>query len=391
MSRLKDLRKWLPLVFLTVAGFTFNTSELIPIGLLSDIASDFGVTEAYAGWLITIYAWVVALLSLPLMLYFARMDMRKLLLGIVTLFFVSHIGSVLAEGFWTLMASRVGVACAHSIFWSIAPPMAVEVTPNKSRSTALSALVAGGGIALVAGLPLGRVLGLVAGWRMTFAALGILAGLILLGLFRVFPSLPGSEKDESRTAMLKDILHSKPLMMIYLITAVIVTGHYTGYSYIEPFMDRIVGMEPEAITFTLCLFGVAGLLGSFVMSRYFSRYPGRIIVSACFGLPVIMLILLPVSWISSWLIAPLCVLWGLGITVYNIAFQNEIIVFSPHNSAVAMSIYSGIFNLGIGGGAFVGGMVCRGGAMEYIGYVGGVISLCAAVYCLFRFIPRAKL
>ena len=179
--------------------------------------------------------------------------------------------------------------------------------------------------------------------------------------------------------------------MIYIITAVIVTGHYTGYSYIEPFMYRVVHMQEQAITLTLSLFGIAGLLGSYIMSRYFPKYPRRIILSACFGMPVIMLLLLPVSWIHPGLLALLCILWGLAMTLYNIAFQNEIILFSPHNSAVAMSIYSGIFNLGIGSGAFVGGIVCEHGSMENIGYIGGMIALSAAIYALFRFIPRIKI
>ena len=382
------MRRWLPLILLTVAGFTFNTSELTPIGLLSDIASDFDISEARAGLLITIYAWVVALLSLPLMLWCARMDFRRLLLSIVTLFFVSHIASVLSTGFWTLMASRIGVACAHSIFWSIAPSMAVSVTADGRRSTALSALVAGGGIALVAGLPLGRILGLLAGWRATLGALGFLSGLVLVGLMRYFPSLPReSGDDESRREMLSDILHCRPLLMIYFIAAVIVTGHYTGYSYIEPFMDQVLHIGAEAITLTLCLFGVAGLLGSFVMTRYFQRYPVRIISIACLSVPVVMLALLPCALVSPWLLAGLCVIWGMAITVYNIAFQNEIIVLSPSHTAVAMSIYSGIFNLGIGGGAFVGGMVCEHGMMAGIGYVGGAIALSAALYAMFRYVP----
>lgn len=367
MVRVGNFRRWLPLVALTMAGFTFNTSELVPIGLLSGIAADFGVTEARAGLLITVYAWVVALLSLPLTLYFSKVDFRRLMLWIVALFFVSHVGSVLSQGYWALMASRAGVACAHSIFWSIAPPMAVRVAANHSRATALSALVAGGGIALVAGLPLGRVLGLVAGWRATFAALGVLAGVIWYVLYRTLPPLPQTDVSESRRDILKDVLGSRELLMIYLITAVIVTGHYTGYSYIEPFMYQIVGMEDQAITLTLCLFGVAGLLGSYFMTRFFQRYPRKVIVTACFGLPVIMILLLPVSQLHSGLLAVLCVLWGMSLTVYNIAFQNEIIVFAPHNSAVAMSIYSGIFNLGIGSGAFVGGIVCEHGAMAHIG------------------------
>lgn len=390
MAVLKGFCKWLPLICLTVAGFTFNTSELMPIGLLSDIAGDFSISEAHAGMLITVYAWVVALLSLPLTLYFSHTDFRRLMLGIVALFIVSHIGSVLSTGYYTLMASRIGVACAHSIFWSIAPTMAVMATPGHARSTALSVMVAGGGIALVAGLPLGRVLGLLAGWRMTFAALGILAAVVFIGLYISLPHMPQATADESRKSILKDVAANKVLIAIYLITAVFVTGHYTGYSYIEPFMDRIIGMQPRAITLTLSLFGVAGLLASALMTKFFPPHPRTVIATVCISLPIALLVLLPVARLSVWLLALLCVLWGLAMTMFNIAFQNQIIIYAGKTQAVAMSIYSGIFNLGIGMGAFAGGIVCESGKMECIGYVGGIIALSAAVYTVSGFLPRAR-
>ncbi|MDE6078920.1 MAG: MFS transporter [Duncaniella sp.] len=385
------MKKRLPLILLTVAGFTFNTSELMPIGLLSDIADDFEVTEARAGLIISVYAWMVALLSLPLTLWFARMDFRRLMLWVVGIFAVSHLGSVLSTSYWQLMASRIGVAAAHSVFWSIAPSMAVAVSPGHQRATALSAMVAGGGIALIAGLPLGRVLGLVAGWRVTFGVLGMLAALLFFGLRASLPPLPQAADGESRGSILRHVVTCRPLLMIYLITAVIVTGHYTGYSYIEPFMYKVVGMPEQTITLTLALFGVAGLIGSWVTSRYFPRHPRSLITISCFGLPAMLLLLLPVSAAGLAPLALLCIAWGMAMTVYNISFQNEIILFAPSHSAVAMSIYSGIFNLGIGSGAFVGGFVCDAGLMPHIGYIGGLISLSAAIYALFRFIPKMKI
>ncbi len=383
----KKTRHIFPLVLLTVAGFTFNTSELIPIGLLTDIAEDFRISEARAGLLITVYAWVVALMSLPLMLIFAKWDYRKLMMWVVGVFFFSHIGSVISTGYYTLMASRIGVALAHSLFWSIAPAMAVAVMPPEKRAFALSTLVAGGGIALIAGLPLGRILGLVAGWRATLGALGALAGLVWLGLRFRFPSLPQTDRSESRKTMLSSLVHCRPLLMIYLITAVIVTGHYTGYSYIEPFMDKVAGMSPSAITATLSLFGVAGLLGSYIMSRWFFRYSRRLILGACFGLPLMMLLIFPMTSIHPLLLSMICILWGMAITIYNIAFQNEIITLFPGDSAVPMSFYSGIFNLGIGAGAFVGGMIVDHGLISEIGYIGGAIALAAATYTLFFYMP----
>ena len=62
------LKQWLPLIGLTCCAFVFNTSEFMPIGLLTDIAADFNMTESAAGMLISVYAWAVMILSLPLML-----------------------------------------------------------------------------------------------------------------------------------------------------------------------------------------------------------------------------------------------------------------------------------------------------------------------------------
>lgn len=378
----------LPLLILVVAGFTFNTSELIPIGLLTDIASDLNVSEAKAGLLITVYAWVVALMSLPLMIIFAKVNFRTLMSGVVGVFFISHIFTIFSTGYFTLMASRIGVALAHSLFWSIAPAMAVAVMPPEKKATALSALVAGGGIALIMGLPLGRVLGILAGWRITFAAIAVLAFLIFLGLRLRFPSIsPDLSKDDNRKQMIKSLWQCRPLLWIYVVTAVIVTGHYTGYSYIEPFMAQIAGMDESTITCTLSLFGIAGLSGSYLMSKYFNRYPRRIISIACMALPVVMALILPASLVSPLLLAVLCVLWGMALTVYNIAFQNEIVTLFPGDSAVPMSLYSGIFNLGIGAGAMTGGWIVDNSMIAYIGYIGGGIALCAAIMCVLAYLP----
>ena len=154
------IREWLPLIALTFSAFIFNTSEFIPIGLLSDIAADFSISEAKAGMLISIYAWFVALLSLPLMLLASKMEYRKLLLWTVFLFAACQILSALAPGYYVLMASRIGVACTHAIFWSIASPLAVRIAPKGKITTALGMIVTGTSIAMIAGLPLGRIIGL---------------------------------------------------------------------------------------------------------------------------------------------------------------------------------------------------------------------------------------
>ena len=73
------LKLWAPVIGLTLSAFIFNTSEFIPIGLLSDIARDFHITESQAGMIITVYAWIVTVLSLPLMLLASKIEFKKAL------------------------------------------------------------------------------------------------------------------------------------------------------------------------------------------------------------------------------------------------------------------------------------------------------------------------
>ena len=80
------LRSWLPVVGLACTAFVFNTSEFIPIGLLTDIGTEFNMTAAATGMLISVYAWVVMIMSLPLMILVSRMEMRRLMLMIIATF-----------------------------------------------------------------------------------------------------------------------------------------------------------------------------------------------------------------------------------------------------------------------------------------------------------------
>ena len=114
-----SLMPWFSIIGLTICAFIFNTTEFAPISLLSDIASDFAMSEAQAGLMMTLYAWIVTIISLPLMLLTKEIERKKLLLGLIAFFIASHVLSSIAWSYTVLMVSRVGIATAHAIFWSI--------------------------------------------------------------------------------------------------------------------------------------------------------------------------------------------------------------------------------------------------------------------------------
>lgn len=370
------LISWLPIITLACATFVFNTSEFIPIGLLSAIASDFGLSEAGAGLLITIYAWVVALASLPLMLFFSQTELKRLMLGVFALFTLSHIASAFAVSFYTLMASRIGVAFSHALFWSIVSPMAVRAAPRGKQSVALSIVVTGSSLALIAGLPLGRVIGLYLDWRSTFACIGALCALIALLFWRVFPAMPSTQS--VRFKSLPTLLSNKSLRKIYLLTALFITGQFTAYSYIEPFLAQN-GVSESAITTILVLFGCSGIVASVVFSRYYDTHHLVFVNLSLFGVALSLLMLYFSAFYLPFVVAVI-IFWGFAIACFNVVFQSQTINLAPNASAVAMSMYSGIYNVGIGGGALVGGIVSEDLGVSFVGFVGGAIALVACVY-----------
>lgn len=383
-----SLRQFFSLAGITISAFLFNTSEFMPIGLLTSIASDFQITEAQAGVMISAYSWAVTILSLPLMLVACKIEYRRLLLITLGVFCIGQVLSAFSSQYGMLTAARICVACAHSVFWSIAAPIAVQLVDKSHRSMALSMVATGTSIAMILGLPLGRIIGLYIGWRMTFLTIAAISFLTLAYLWRVFPAIPS--KSTFSVQQLPDLLKNPVLIRLYGLTVAVATAYYTGYSYIEPFLQQTAGMSEQWITMTLTIFGLSGLGGSILFSRCYAHFRFALLRVSfiCIALP---LLLLHLASGSLYAVILLCAVLGMAATAFNVSFQAELIQHTSLSAAaVAMSIFSGIFNLGIGSGTWLGGMISTYSSISYIGYAGGSIAAAASVYCIARFIQLLK-
>lgn len=129
-------------------------------------------------------------MSLPFMLLTSQVERRKLLICLFALFIASHVLSFTAWNFTVLVISRIGIAFAHAIFWSITASLAIRMAPAGKRAQALSLIATGTALAMVLGLPIGRIVGQYFGWRTTFFAIGVAALVTLLCLIKLLPKLP---------------------------------------------------------------------------------------------------------------------------------------------------------------------------------------------------------
>ena len=366
---------------MAVAAFVFNSSEFMPVGLLTDIGASFGTDEATTGMLVSVYAWAVMILSVPLMIVATRLDFRRLLIVVLAVFLLGQVLTALSNSYWMLMASRLVVACAHSVFWAIAASIAVRLVTSEKRSLALSLVETGTAIAGIIGLPLGRAIGLAVGWRMTFAIVAVLSALLLVYLIITMPWVPGAEP--FNVAQLPGLFQNKGLVALFILTALYAWGYYTGYSYIEPFLLQVGGIESGMVTIVLSVFGVASIVGSLACSKLYPRFRFPFFRIITIGVPVALLFMHTAVGLGVGAVFADVVLWGICAAAVSVVYQAEIInVSSDEEETVAMAFFSGIFNFGIGFGAFLGGQVVNTAGIVNVFYAGGILGVVSIVFCL---------
>ncbi|MCT6874812.1 sugar transporter [Frischella perrara] len=376
-------KAWSAIFCLALAAFIFNTTEFVPVGLLSNIADSFKMSDANTGLLITIYAWAVSLLSLPLAVLTAKFERRKLLIFLFILFIASHILAGMAWDFYSLLAGRIGIACAHAVFWAITTPLAVRLAPNGKKAQAMGFIVAGTSMATVLGVPLGTMIGQVLGWRLTFLCIAAIAFFVMFGLMYLLPTLPSTNSKSLRS--LPSLLRRPALIHVYILTAIVITGHFTVYTYITPFMHKIGGFSESFVVFLLLCIGFCGIIGSIIFAKFSEKYPVAIFVYTLL-LMILCLGFFYIASLHSQTAIIVCLIWGIAITIFGMLMQSKVIEVAPDATDIATAIYSGIYNIGIGGGALVGGQVIQHLNMQKIGYFGAGFILVALI--LFVWMSR---
>lgn len=371
-------KQWVSVCALAVGAFIFNTTEYIPIALLSDIGQSFKMQATEVGMMITVYAWIVALLSLPLMLMTKNIERRKLLLALFALFVVFHALSFFSWNFNILLISRIGIALTHAVFWSITASLAVRLAPTGKTNQALGLLSTGTVLAMVLGIPLGRVVGQYFGWQLSFLLIGVCAAGVMLVLAKNLPALPS--QNTGSLSSLPSLFRRRNLMLLYAMTVLIITAHFTAYSYIEPFVLQIGHFKAEQVTIVLSLYGLAGFAASYLFGKWFAKSQRLFMLGAVTVILLSALLLQPFA-AFPYAVYALVFIWGVAIVIVSLGMVSKVLSFASDATDVANSIYSGLYNVGIGGGALLGHYVTVWFGLSNIGIAGTLLAAAALAVC----------
>ena len=375
-------------VIMACAAFIFNTTEFVPVALLTDIGQSFDMQSSDVGLMMTVYAWTVMIMSLPAMLATGDMERKGLLLKLFVIFIIGHIISVIAWNYWILLIARMCIAVAHSLFWAITASLVMRVAPKNKKTQAIGMLAIGTSLATILGLPLGRLVGQLVGWRITFAIIAALALVVMVFIMRLLPNLP-SKNAGSLSSL--PILAKRPLLIgLYATTVIIVSAHFTAYTYIEPFMVQIGELDPNLATIILLVFGVSGITASVIFNRLYRFGPTQFISGAMILLTISLTFMLASASYTATMFT-LAFIWGIGISCIGLALQMRVLQLAPDATDVASAIYSGIFNAGIGAGALFGNQIAHHVGLEYIGFTGAALAMIAlGIFVFFNFRYRAQ-
>lgn len=370
------LRRGRPAV-LAVAAATFLvvTSEMLPVGLLTSIGPDLGVSAGTAGLAMTVPGLVAAVSAPALSAASARLDRRAVLAVLAGLLAAADLGSAVAPGLPALLASRVLVGVAIGGVWAIAGGLAARLVPERSAGTATSVIFGGVAVASVAGVPAGTLIGDLAGWRAAFAAAGVLSLAACAALAVLLPPLPGT--GAAGLAAMPRVLRAPRARAGLLVTFLLVTGHFAAYTYVRPVLERVSGVDPALISTLLLLYGVAGIAGNFTAGRAAARAPRRTLVRLALLLAPAVL-LFPVAGRSPLPAVALLVLWGVAYGGVSVTLQNWLLRAVPPDAAEpASALFVATFNIAISLGALVGGLAADTTGETSVMWLGGTLAALA--------------
>jgi MFS transporter, DHA1 family, inner membrane transport protein len=336
---------------LATAAFTYGTTENLPVGLLGLMADDLDASLSKVGLLVTGYGLTVAVVSVPLTKLTARVPRRHLLSGLLAVFVVATIVSATAGNYWVLLGSRLVTALSQAVFWPVAVVAAAALFSPKARGRAASLVFTGGSLAVLAGVPFGTWVGQQTSWRAAFL---LLAGIGFAALVTVAVLLPTSDPADSHAAT-GSAPNARSYWVLVVFVALSVGGVFTFFTYITAFATEISGFAKGTLSLLLLANGIADVCGMAIAAALIDRGPRRMLLVAgpCQVVALAGLFLCGASPVAT---VVFVMMFGLMLAALVTAFQARVMEVAPGSTDIASAGTSAAFNVGIGGGALIGGL-----------------------------------
>ena len=348
------------LIALALGGFGIGLTEFVIMGLLPEVAADFRVSEASAGWLISGYALAVVVGALGLTAAVTRFERKPVLAVLLVLFIAGNLISATAPDYWTMMIGRIVAALAHGAFFGIGAVVAAGMVAPTKKAGAIAIMFTGLTAANVLGVPFGTMLGQAAGWRSTFWAITGIGVLALAGILALVPkagqgdTAPGGLRSELRA------FRSGQVWLSILVTILGYGGMFGAFTYIAFTLTEISGFSASTVPWLLIVFGVGLFIGNTLGGKAADRNVDRTLLVVLSVLVVVLVAFALTAGNQPLTVASMVLMGGFGFATVP-GLQMRVMKYADGAPTLASGANIGAFNVGNALGAWLGGVTITAG------------------------------
>lgn len=372
----------LGLLALAIGGFGIGLTEFVIMGLLPEVAADFAVTEATAGWLITGYALSVVVGALIVTAAVTRFPRKNVLLALMCLFIVGNLVSALSSSYEMMLFGRVVAALCHGAFFGIGAVVAASLVEPAKKAGAIAMMFAGLTAANVLGVPFGTFLGQNHGWRSTFWAITVIGIVALIGIATLVPRDTGSDEVSNLRRELR-AFRSVQVWLSIVVTVLGYGGMFGAFTYIAFTLTDVSGFASSSVPWLLVLFGGGLFVGNYLGGKAADRNLTGTLTILLGALTFVLVFFALTAESRPATIASLVLMGAFGFATVP-GLQMRVMSFASDAPTMASGANIAAFNLGNALGAWLGGVTISAG----LGYTspiwaGAGITAAASIVLLF--------
>ncbi|WPW29101.1 MFS transporter [Streptomyces atratus] len=371
----------LTVLVLALGVFGIITTEMGMVGVLPQVSAELGVTPSAAGWLVGVFALVIAVSGPFTTLLASGIDRKKVLAAAIAVFAVSNAVYALTTQYEVMLAFRVVPALFHPVFFAVALATAARLVPAGDATRATATVFGGVTVGFAFGVPLTSYLAEHVSLASAFW-FGALVNLIaFLGILRFVPSMPVGQR-VSYGAQLSVLKQSRMWLTITSVVLVF-AAMFSVYGYFAEYLGQVTHMDGTWVSAMLMAFGVIMILGNFVFGGLLRRNLIRTVVAY----PVLILLVYVLLYAVGPLFAPMVVavlVWGAvhsGGLIVSQSWLGRDAVDAPE---FGNSLFISFSNLGITVGTAVGGWVLAEYGARQLAWAGGAFAIAALIAMALR-------
>lgn len=347
-----DRLPWAGLLALAMTGFICIQTETLPAGFLPQISEEFGVPEALAGQLVTIYALGSLVAAIPLIVATNGWRRRTLLLWCIIGFLVFNTITALSPNYTLTLAARFFAGVAAGVLWGIIAGYARRMVHESLKGRAMAVAMVGTPLALAFGVPAGTFFGALMGWRTVFGIMSLLSLALIVWVIWKLPDFPGQTTDKRPS--LRKVFMMPGVRSVLVVVLTWVLAHNILYTYIAPFL-ALADLD-QRVDLVLLIFGITSVVGIWVIGVLIDRWLRSLAWISLSGFALASVLL----GIGSSQPAAMYIgvaMWGLTFGGAATLLQTVIAEAADDSADVAQSMLVADWNLAIGGGGIVGGIL----------------------------------